>query len=60
MEIYEADALAMAGIYVCRVTLQNNKKRWVVYVNGISRGYFDNRNDAETSAIELAYDKLTE
>jgi len=57
MEQYEIDALNMAGIYV---RMADNKSRWVVYVNGISRARFDNREQAEQCAMDLAYDLISE
>jgi len=57
MEQYKMDALKMAGVYV---RMADNKSRWVVYVNGISRARFDDREQAEQCAMDLAYDQLAE
>jgi len=40
--------------------MADNKSRWVVYVNGISRARFDNREQAEQCAMDLAYDLMSE
>jgi len=57
MEQYEIDALDMAGIWV---RMAGNKSQWVVYVNGISRARFDDREQAEQCAMDLAYDLMSE
>jgi len=57
MEQYEMDALKMAGVYV---RMADNKSRWVVYVNGVSRARLDNREQAEQCALGLAYDLMSE
>jgi len=57
VEQYEIDALDMAGIWV---RMADNKSQWVVYVNGVSRARFDNREQAEECAMDLAYDLMSE
>ena len=57
MQPYEIDALDEAGIYIRR---GDNTNKWIMYINGISRGHFDNREIAEDFAIDIAYDMLSE
>jgi len=57
MEQYEIDALDMAGIWV---RMADNKSQWVVYVNGVSRARFNDREQAEQCAMNLAYDLMSE
>ena len=61
MEQYKIDALDMAGVYITgNVRMADGSLKWVVFVNGVSRGHFNERIDAENHALDLAEDMLCE